>query len=99
MDYDKIDSEMEPFKENGEVTRKSELDWLQLKQVISVRNNELFIRPDRKIANESTNFKVYEKALSILGQYLDENRRRSMGKMGTKKLVATGEINAEEIPF
>ncbi len=61
----KIDTEIEPFLENGKVTTKTKLKWLEFRSVISIVDNEIKVRPDDPRA-EKLSFKKYQDTEKLL---------------------------------
>ena len=97
--YEKINSEMEPFLVDGKIMRLSKLKWLSLRQAIRIGKYEEEIVLVQQVG-EKISSKHYENMYKILEWYCYERDRRNKGIKETKKVEnITNEIIAEEIPF
>ena len=88
-EFKKIDIEIEYFKENGIITNKSILLWLQSRGVIRLgKFDEVLVRPDK--GTEKLSARVYQSHLNLIEAYLNSKRG------GVVKKVT---LPVEDLPF
>lgn len=90
--FKQIEIEMEPFKENGIITKRTELLWLQSKGVIRLgKFDEVFVRPDK---GEKLSAKTYQGYLNLLDKFNYFKGKEEAGKMGAKVMLTD-----DNLPF